>query len=178
MLWPVDRRGLTLFEVMVAMAVLVVVMTMMYQAMSAGIGFSDRGRARIDELERHSAIVDLLHRQIYAAMYDADKRGTSLKVEEDQLSFVSQVPLIAAHGPVFVNYRVDSGRLYYLERRDYFNEDYWEEEPSLRDMLILMDDAGDLAFAESEDPPGGVTVSHDGESYTVYPRCMRVEEER
>ncbi len=167
-------RGLTLFEVMVAMVIMVTVMVMLYEAMSSGISFSNRGKAKMDALEHHTAVLDLLHRQIHAAVYDRAGKKVRLKVDADRLSFVTLTPLIAVSGPVFVSYRVDYGRLYYLEKRDYFNEDYLDNEPDPREMTVLLADAGDLAFAESDDP-GGVTVTHRGRSYTIFPRCLLPE---
>ncbi len=174
MILPSDRKGLTLFEVMVAMIIMVTVTVMMYEALSAGISFFDRGEARMQELERHTAIFDLLHRQVHSAMYDSARKRPWLKVENDTLRLVTHSPLIAAYGPVFALYRIDSGRLYYLEKRDYYNKEYRDDEPSFSEMTVLMDDAGDLTFAESDDT-GGVTISAAGRSYTVYPRCLRPE---
>ncbi len=165
------EAGMTLIEIVVAVLLMATVTVVMYQAMSASIGFSDRGDARLRGFGRERALLDLLHRQIHAAMYDEAERKPWIAVEEDSLRLVTREPLIAARGPVMAFFRIDSGRLYYQERRDYYNGDYREHGLPVDRMRLLAEDVSGLVFGETGDS-GGVTVTLAGREYDIYPRCL------
>ena len=164
------RAGMTLVEILVAVLLMATVAAVMYQSMNAAIAFSHRGEARLRGFGRGRALLELLHRQIHAAMFNQAEKKAWIEVDDDRLRLVTRAPLINRRGPVMAFYLFDSGRLYYQERRDYYNPDYKDGLPEER-MLLLADGLPELTFAASDDEVG-VRVGLAGREYELYPRCL------
>ncbi|MFA6283225.1 MAG: prepilin-type N-terminal cleavage/methylation domain-containing protein, partial [Desulfurivibrionaceae bacterium] len=64
------QRGITLFELLIAVVLLGMVSTMIYSVLNVGITFSARGERHLETLSREKNLLSLLRRQVNGAWYD------------------------------------------------------------------------------------------------------------
>ena len=176
-----SRQGVTLFELLVAMLLLVMVTSMLYSVLNAGIKFSDKGENRIGLIEQERSLLDILHKQVHGAWYDPRQRKVSIIGDRDTLKMVTSAPLIEHQaGLVLAIYRYDRNdqALYYTEKVDFYNPDYDEDyEPALRDMTVLVHDLEDIDL-DFDDEDGLVKISYLGLEHELVPRCWISEDDR
>jgi prepilin-type N-terminal cleavage/methylation domain-containing protein len=175
-----SRQGVTLFELLVAMVLLVMVTSMLYSVLNVGIKFSDKGEKRIGIIEQERSLLDLLHKQVHGVWYNRQQRKLMITGDGETLKLVTSSPLIEHQaGLVLAIYRYDRHDkiLYYTEKVDFYNPDYDEDyEPSLREMTILVPDIEDIDLEFDEDE-GLVKVSFLGLEHELVPRCWLPEED-
>lgn len=166
--------GFTLFEVLVAMVLLGMIATMIYSVLSVGISFTDKGEASVVAMDRELAFLSLLHRQVNGAWYDEKKKRMRIREMDGTLIMVTRSPfLYRSAGAVLVAYRYDKAEniFYYLEKRDFFNPDYDDEDyvPRFADMIALFEPK--RLFQLEVDPDSGiVTVLYGEDQFDLVPR--------
>jgi len=169
-----SREGVTLFELLVAMVLMVMVSSMLYSVLNVSIKFSDKGENKLDALELERSLLDLLHRQVHGARYDTRQKKLMITVDGETLKVVTGAPLIERDaGLVLAIYRYDrNGRsLYYTEKVDFYNPDYDENyEPPLKEMTVLVRDVDELEL-DYDEVEGVVKVSYLGLEHELVPRC-------
>jgi prepilin-type N-terminal cleavage/methylation domain-containing protein len=176
-----SRQGVTLFELLVAMVLMVIVSSMLYSVLDIGIKSSDKGENSIAAIEVERSLLDLLHRQIHGARYDTKQKEMTISTDDETMKMVTGAPLIERQASlVLAIYRYDrhDRALYYTEKIDFYNPDYDEDyEPSLNEMTVLVHDVDELGFDYDEDE-GLVKVSYLGLEHEFVPRCWQAKEER
>ncbi|OKY73844.1 MAG: hypothetical protein BM485_16345 [Desulfobulbaceae bacterium DB1] len=169
------QQGFTLFEVMVAVLLLAMVSSMIYSILNVSIKFSEKGEKRIIRIEREQGLLGLLQRQITCGVYDSQTKMVAVAAEDTVLKVTTRAPLLYSQaGTVLAVYRYDpdSGSLYYLEKRDFYNSDYKEDYiPDYESMKILVEKCAPLAFVYEEDS-SAVQVIYDGKEYEFTPWCQ------
>lgn len=174
-----DRRGITLLELMVAMLIMALVATMLYSVLNLGINFSRKGEVRAREMGRERALLELLHRQVHGAWYDRIQKKVLIVGTGEVLSLVTTAPLLYRdQGVVLAIYLYDpkGEMLYYTEKKDFYNPDYFKDnfEPDNKEMLVLAKGVGDIQFEYKADL-GQLTVAYRGRSYDLTVRCWKEE---
>ena len=176
-----SREGVTLFELLVAMVLLVMVSSMLYSVLDVGIKFSDKGENKLDALELERSLLDLLHRQVHGARYDTRQKKLMITGDGETLKVVTSAPLIERDaGLVLAIYRYDRNdrSLYYTEKVDFYNPDYDNNyEPSLNEMTVLARDVDELEV-DYDKTEGLVKVSYLGLEHEFVPRCWLPEGDR
>jgi len=171
------QRGITLFELLIAVVLLGMVSTMIYSVLNVGITFSARGEKHLETLSREKNLLSLLRRQVNAAWYDLRIRRVEISGGDGVLRIVTRQPLLhRTAGAVLAVYRVNAAEqaLYYLEKMDYFNTGYGEKYlPEFSEMEKMY--ASDRPMSLAYDPQQSrVTVSLAGEEYAFVPKCLPV----
>lgn len=176
-----SRQGVTLFELLVAMVLLVMVSSMLYSVLNVGIKFSGKGENRISSIEVERSLLDLLHRQIHGARYDTRQKKMTIRTDDKTMKMVTGSPLIERQaGLVLAIYRYDRHDriLYYTEKVDFYNSDYDADyEPPLAEMTVLVREVDELGF-DYDDEGGLVKVSYLGLEHEFVPRCWQSEGDR
>lgn len=171
----VGQRGITLFELLIAVVLLGMVSTMIYSVLNVGITFSARGTKHLETLAREKNLLSLLRRQVNGAWYDLRFGRVQISGGDGVLRIVTRQPLLYRDaGSVLAVYRVNEGEqsLYYLEKKDYFNADYNEEYlPDFSEMERMY--ASDRPVRLAYDPEQSrVTVALGGEEFAFAPKCL------
>jgi prepilin-type N-terminal cleavage/methylation domain-containing protein len=171
-----SRRGVTLFELLVAMVILVMVTAMLYSVLNVGIKFSDKGEDRIGIIEQERSLLDLLRKQVHGARYDRRQKKLTIVGDGESLKLITSSPLIEHQAElVLAIYRYDRQDkvLYYTEKVDFYNTEYDEGyEPDLREMSVLISDLEDIGL-EYDKSEGLVRVSYSGLEHEMVPRCWQ-----
>lgn len=169
------RRGITLFELLVAVVLLGMVSTMIYSVLKVGINFSARGGKHLEALSREKNLLSLLRRQVNSAWYDLRLGRAEISGGDGVLRIITRQPLLHGNaGTVLAVYRVNAGEqaLYYLEKKDYFHTEYGEKYlPAFSDMekIYAADQPVALAFDAEQ---SRVLVSLGGEEFAFVPKCL------
>ncbi|MFH1215404.1 MAG: prepilin-type N-terminal cleavage/methylation domain-containing protein [Pseudomonadota bacterium] len=170
-----EERGFTLFEVMVAVLLLAMVSSMIYSILNVSIKFSEKGDKRIIQIEREQGLLGLLQRQVKCGLYDSQTKKIAISADDTVLRVTTRAPLLYSNaGTVLAVYRYDpdSGSLYYLEKRDFYNNDYTGDYiPDYESMKILIEKSLPLSFSY-EDGSDSVLVTYDGKEYEFTPWCQ------
>lgn len=169
------QRGITLFELLIAVVLLGMVSTMIYSVLNVGINFSAKGGEHLNRLARERNLLGLLQRQVTEASYDLRSGKVDISGEEGLLRIVTRQPLLhRTAGVVLAVYRVnpDDQALYYLEKKDYFNVEYGKKFlPDFSEMRKMY--AGDRPVALAYDSgKGSVTVGLGEEEFFFFPKCL------
>ena len=176
-----SRQGVTLFELLVAMVLMVIVSSMLYSVLDVGIKFSGKGENRMAVIEVERSLLDLLHRQIHGARYDTKQKKMTISTDDETMKMVTGSPLIERKaGLVLAIYSYDrhDQALYYTEKIDFYNPDYDEDyEPPLAEMIVLVHDVDELDF-DYDKEEGVVKVSYLGLEHEFVPRCWQSKEDR
>jgi prepilin-type N-terminal cleavage/methylation domain-containing protein len=166
--------GFTLLELLVAVLLLALVSTMIASVLHVGINFAEKGEKRLLTMEREHGFLDLLRGQVRAACFDERQRKMLISADEGLLRLVTRAPLLhRSTGPVLAVYRYHQGeeRLYYTEKRDYYNLEYGEDYvPDFSEMTVLtiLEEPPVLAH----DPESGaVAVRFAGTDYQFFPKA-------
>jgi prepilin-type N-terminal cleavage/methylation domain-containing protein len=166
-------KGFTLLELMVAVLLLAMVSTMIGSVLHAGINFSSQGEQRLLSMEREHGFLNLLRGQVRAAYFDERRRQVLISADAGILRLVTRAPLLnRGSGPVLAVYRYheEEGRLYYLEKRDYYHLEYDRQYlPEFAEMrpLIKIGEPPMLAY----DPDDGTVAIHfAGQEYEFFPK--------
>jgi prepilin-type N-terminal cleavage/methylation domain-containing protein len=174
------QRGVTLLELLVAMILMVMISTMLYSVLNAGIGFSRKGGDKLHRVERDRSLLDLLHRQVLGAWYDMPLKKVRLSAEGDYLQLVTTAPLLNRDaGLVLALYLYEPAEdtLYYTERRDFYNPAYEKDyRPDRSDMEVLMKEVGGISWVFDNDR-GMLQVIYGGKEYSLAARCWRPEKQ-
>lgn len=169
------RAGFTLFELMVAVLLLGMISTMIYSVLNTSIRFTQRGEEKIIQVARQQGLLSLLHRQIRSAWYDERKNNVAISSGDNILRLVTRYPLYYRYaGVVLVFYRYEpyEQKLYYTEKRDYYNIDYNDDYvPELEEMMLLSENIRDLSFVVDEESLD-VTIEYGGESHIFTAKCV------
>ena len=169
------QRGITLFELLVAVVLLGMVSAMIYSVLNVGINFSARGGKHLERLSREKNLLSLLRRQVNGAWYDLRFGKVEISGGDGVLRIVTRQPLLHRNaGSVLAVYRVNAAEqaLYYLEKKDYFNTEYGEQYlPDFSEMAKLY--AGDQPVTLAFEPgKSRVLVSLGGEEFAFSPKCL------
>lgn len=174
-----SQRGVTLFELLVAMLMLVMVSAMLYSVLNVGVNFSAKGESRIQIVEQERAFLDLLRRQVHGIRYDTKQKKLQIFAAGNLLKMVTSTSILARDaGLVLAIYVNDAENeiLYYTEKVDFYNIDYQDDfQPSLEEMTVLMKDVVGLEMQYGED--GTLKVTYAGREHELFPRCWQAEEE-
>jgi len=174
------QRGLTLFELMVAMVLLVMVSVMLYSVLNVGINFAKKGEGRIQYIAKERALLELLHRQVHGAWYDRRQKKLFIEGDENLLKLVTTSPLFEPDAGLILAiyvYDPDDQVLYYSEKIDFYNVDYQEDyQPSREEMTIIMTEVPDFSMIYEENK-GALAVTFQGAEYEFVARCWQGEEE-
>ena len=170
-----SQRGITLFELLIAVVLLGMVSTMIYSVLNVGITFSARGRKHLETLSREKNLLSLLRRQVNGAWYDLRFGRVEITGGDGVLRIVTRQPLLHRNvGSVLAVYRVNPSEqaLYYLEKKDYFNTDYGEKYlPEFSEMEKMYAAEKPVALAY-EPGQNRVTVTLGGEAFAFVPKCL------
>ncbi|MBU0674223.1 MAG: prepilin-type N-terminal cleavage/methylation domain-containing protein [Proteobacteria bacterium] len=176
----VGQAGMTLFEMMIAMVMMVMVTSILYSVLNVGIKFSSKGEARIMADEQERSFLDLLHRQVQGAWYSLGEHRVMINSADEQLVMVTSQPLLnRTDGLVVAIYSYDDrdGTVYYTEKRDFYNETYYEDyQVDLDDMIVLLKNRKDFTMS-FEDLTGTFEVTLEGRSHEFIPRSWRHNED-
>lgn len=149
------NRGFTLLEVMVAMVMLTMLASMVYSVLHAGIGLAEKGDDRLVELQRQQGLVALLQRQVRSSQYLETTKKINILADGGLLKIITDSSVFFPEGGlVLAVYRYDRAgdRIYYLEKRDYYNVDYGDDYvPDFSEMMVLLEDSGEIDFIYDED---------------------------
>lgn len=169
------QRGITLFELLIAVVLLGMVSTMIYSVLNVGITFSARGGKHLETLSREKNLLSLVRRQVNGAWYDLRFGRVEISGGDGVLRIITRQPLLHRNvGSVLAVYRVNPSEqaLYYLEKKDYFNTGYGEQYlPEFSEMEKMY--ASDRPMALDYDPQQSrVTVTLGGEAFAFVPKCL------
>jgi len=174
-----SQKGVTLIELMVAMLLVVMVSSMLYSVLNVGIKFSGKGEARLADIGRQRAFLDLFHRQMHGVRYDIFQKKLMIEDKGDLLKMVTSAPLINRYaGLVLAIYLYDprEGVLYYDEKLDFYNSDYGENySPLPAEMIVLLRDLDEIAW-QYDDTTGVLAVSYLGQDYEMALRSWRPDD--
>jgi len=169
------QRGITLFELLIAVVLLGMVSTMIYSVLNVGISFSARGGKHLERLSREKNLLSLLRRQVNGAWYDLRFGKVEISGGDGVLRIVTRQPLLhRTAGTVLAVYRVNTAEqaLYYLEKKDYFNTEYGEKYlPEFSEMEKMYGADQPVALAY-EPQRSRVTVTLGGEAFAFVPKCL------
>lgn len=171
------QRGITLFELLIAVVLLGMVSTMIYSVLNVGINFSARGGKHLERLSREKNLLSLLRRQVNGAWYDLRFGKVEISGEDGVLRIITRQPLLHRNaGSVLAVYRVNAAEqaLYYLEKKDYFNTEYGEQYlPEFNEMEKMYVYAADRPVALAFEPEQSrVLVTLGGEAFAFAPKCL------
>ena len=169
------QRGITLFELLIAVVLLGMVSTMIYSVLNVGITFSARGGKHLETLSREKNLLSLLRRQVNGAWYDLRFGRVEITGGDGVLRIVTRQPLLHRNaGSVLAVYRVNEAEqaLYYLEKKDYFNTEYGEKYlPEFSEMEKMYAAKRPVALAY-EPGQSRVIVTLGGEVFAFVPKCL------
>ncbi len=169
------QKGFSLFEVIIAVLLLAIISSMMYSILNVSLRFAEKGEKHILLLARKQGLIGLLQRQIKNSWYDEQKKKVDIIADDTTLRITTREPLLYPEaGIVVAFYRYDLGseKLYYLEKRDFYNIDYNENYiPELDEMQILVEQCPPLSFAYGANE-SSVTVYYRDKEYTFSPWCQ------
>jgi len=106
------NSGFTLVELIVAMTVMVMVMTVAFAGFRVGLNAWERGTKAADRLQQRSVVERLIRRQLPLAM-----SGVVFQGKSDRLEFVADYSL--AEGPADfrkIDYAVNDGQFLYADK--------------------------------------------------------------
>jgi prepilin-type N-terminal cleavage/methylation domain-containing protein len=107
-----NNRGFTLIELIVALTVMMMVMTVAFAAFRTGLNAWERGTKAAERLERRSIVERLIRRQLPLAM-----RGNLFQGKTDRLEFVADYSLVDGAGDFRqIDYAIEQGRFLYSEK--------------------------------------------------------------
>jgi len=169
------QRGITLFELLIAVVLLGMVSTMIYSVLNVGINFSARGGKHLETLSREKNLLSLLRRQVNGAWYDLRFGKVLISGGDGVLRIVTRQPLLhRTAGTVLAVYRVNESEqsLYYLEKVDYFNTDYNEKYlPEFSEMEKMFGSEKPVLLGY-EPEKSRVVVTLGGEAFAFFPKCL------
>lgn len=169
------QRGITLFELLIAVVLLGMVSTMIYSVLNVGINFSARGGKHLETLSREKNLLSLLRRQVNGAWYDLRFGKVLISGGDGVLRIVTRQPLLyRTAGTVLAVYRVNESEqsLYYLEKVDYFNADYNEKYLPEFSEMEKMYAAERPVFLHFDPEKSRVAVGLGGEEFIFFPKCL------
>jgi general secretion pathway protein J len=113
--------GFTLVEVMVALAIMAIIVTVAFSGLTIGMNSWERGSRAIDDLDRRATIERLLKRQLALALpmefNFGEQKAVLFRGSSNRLEFVSDYSL--ADGPAAfrkIDYEIQEGRFLYGEK--------------------------------------------------------------
>ncbi len=169
-----SEQGFTLFELLVAVLLLAMICSMIYSALNVSIRFSDKADRKLLTLTREYGIHGLINRQVRNAWFDPRRTKVIISASNDQLRLVTRSSLLYPRaGLVLAYYRYEpvEDKIYYVEKRDYYNLDYDEDyRPPREDMFLLMEDSGGMDFSYSP-RENKVELIHRDKHYEFVPGC-------
>ncbi|MBA3003927.1 MAG: prepilin-type N-terminal cleavage/methylation domain-containing protein [Desulfurivibrio sp.] len=169
------QRGITLFELLIAVVLLGMVSTMIYSVLNVGINFSARGGKHLETMGREKNLLSLLRHQVNGAWYDLRFGKVLISGGDGVLRIVTRQPLLHRDaGTVLAVYRVnpDEQVLYYLEKVDYFNTEYGEKYLPEFNEMEKMYGAEKSVLLNYEPEKSRVVVSLGGEEFAFFPKCL------
>lgn len=165
--------GVTLFELLVAVLLLSMVSGMIYSILHTGIRFSEKGDKKIQAMARQHGLLELMHKQIKCAWFDKTLRKVRISADDEILRVATRRPLLyRSAGLVLAVYRYngDEQSMYYLEKRDFYNQDYNDQYvPDFDEMELLAPDSVIISMSYDDDA-GIVTVETGETSYEFVAR--------
>jgi prepilin-type N-terminal cleavage/methylation domain-containing protein len=169
-----NQKGVTLFELLVAVLLLALVSTMIYSVLRSGINFNAKGEEKLQLMAQEQGLVSLLRRQVRGASYNMQKRQPWITANPEALQIITTQPFFAREsGTVFVVYRYNEAdsSLYYLEKKDFYNSDYNEDFlPDFDEMTRIMTTRLPLTLGYEQEA-GQVTLQYNDREYLFSPRC-------
>ena len=157
------------------MLLLAMISTMLYSVLHVGIKYAKQGGERVMFMERERSLLDLFHRQIHGAWYNALQNKTDIIVDDNKLMVVTTRPLLYRTLEVVLAiylYEPAEQVLYYTEKKDFYNTDYDEDyEPDRDEMIVLFEGGGELSM-EYDEEEGVVSIIYQGLQYDMFARCQ------
>ena len=170
-----SNRGVTLFELLVAILLLGMTAAMIYSVLNVSIAFFGKGDRQILALEQKQGFVDLLFEQVNSAWYDRQHRKVMISADGEMLKIFTRHPLLYRQSGVVLavyRYNPDDKTLYYLEKRDFYNIDYNDEYiPDFEDMRYLLKTDRPISMTYDEES-GQVTLTYGEKQYAFVPKCL------
>jgi len=151
------KRGFTLLELMLSLAIMGLVLLIIFGALRIGTRAWEKGEKDVAVHQRQRAVLGLLSRQIASACIYEIKMGDdtfNFKGSEGTMEFVSRSPIVpgALTGVVFVKYMVQEGdgdgkkQLNLYEKDAGFLKEEDVENQSEEDLFTLISGLQDLQF--------------------------------
>src|SRR5688572_30440774 len=112
--------GFTLVEVMVALAIMAIVVTIAFSGLAAGMNSWERGSRAIENFDRRNTVERLLKRQLALAnpapLKAGDAQSVLFRGSGRRLEFISDYSLADGPGDLRkIDYAIDGGRFLYGE---------------------------------------------------------------
>jgi prepilin-type N-terminal cleavage/methylation domain-containing protein len=124
------NSGFTLIELIVAMAIMAMVMTVAFAGFRVGLTAWERGTKAAERLERRSVVERLIRRQLPLAIPGLLFRGT-----RDRLEFFSDYSLADGPGDLRkIDYAAENGRFLYGDQP---HVEYTPERPAVPPKTVL-----------------------------------------
>lgn len=169
----ISCAGVTLFELLVAVLLLSIASGMIYSILHTGIRFAEKGDKKIQEMTRQHGLLELMHKQIKCAWYDRTQNKIMISADNDILRVVTRRPLLYRSVSLVLavyRYNEDEQAMYYLEKRDFYNQDYDDQYvPDFEEMELLAPDSVIISMSY-DDEAGFVTVEAGEKSYEFVAR--------
>jgi general secretion pathway protein J len=151
------KRGFTLLELMLSLAIMGVVLLIIFGALRIGIRAWEKGEKDVAVHQRQRAVLGLLSQQIASACIYEIKMGDDafyFKGSEGTMEFVSRSPIVpgALTGVVFVKYMIQEGdgdgkkQLKLYEKDAGFLKEEDVESQRDEDLFTLISGIQDLQF--------------------------------
>ena len=161
----ISCAGVTLFELLVAVLLLSIASGMIYSVLHTGIRFSEKGEKKIQEMARQHGLLELMHKQIKSAWFDNKQRKIMISADNEILRVVTRRPLLYRSVDLVLavyRYNGDEQAMYYLEKKDFYNQDYNDQYyPDFDEMELLAPDI--VMISMDYDDEAGVVVVEAGE---------------
>ena len=152
------NRGFTLLELMLALTMLAVVVTIVFGTFRVGVRAWEKGESDVELRHKQRTVLEQMRRQLASMstrlLLEDGQKPFSPRGEDSRLRFVSELPLLHenGYGLVYVEYRVDRGEgdgviLSLFERNLVFlEEDFFEDEPDADQFIQLLTGISSFSF--------------------------------
>ncbi len=169
-----NNSAFSLVELIVSVLLLTMITGMVYSVLNVGIKFSKKGETQLQAIEREHGFINLINAQVNSALYDRVKKTISISSEDDVLRISTRHPLLYHDTKVVLAlYRFNSSdqAVYYMEKKDFYNEEYDEEYiPDFDEMIFLMETQSDFVM-EYDDETEEVLITFEEGEYVFTPKC-------
>ncbi len=183
------KRGFTLLELMLSLAIMGVVLLIIFGALRVGTRAWEKGEKDVAVHQRQRAVLDLLSRQIASACIYEIKMGDDtfyFKGSEETMEFVSRSPIVpgALTGVVFVKYVIQAGdgdgkkQLKLYEKDAGFLKEEDLESQREEDLFTLISGIEDLQFeylkGDEDNSEAGWQTSWDPSEKEGLPLAVKI----
>ena len=158
-------------EVMVAMLLLTMTAVMIYSILNRSILFAHKGESKMLALEKEYGLHSLLKRQVESCWYDIKNKKVGLYGDEEIVRIITKTSFLHPESSmVMAFYLKNDQTIYYLERQDFYNNDYLDWTPDLDLMMPLITTTREMNIQYDEDL-GFVQLTYHDKEYEFWPWC-------